>query len=1065
MQWAASYDYTHGKWRQAKVRLWNHAPVNSPYDAPNTLAISFPDSTQSLEPIYIYQLHQSDIRRTHYSVFCENHVIGIHRRTGRIYGVPPPPPPSYTSPNLLRSSVANAPPRSPWVTIPAHHLQPQGIRLDASGLSSAHVSRPIRTNATYPPIYIKFPSGDLHDAWFTLFHAYARPESFVNGFPSLPSFAEEAVQHRKWRGLSLKIDWIDGMDGFEEGGVREGPVSSSSKDSLSGSLSVDFDFYCDILLDGLLVGRTTIKRWKRTEGAPMRVDWHEHFDMTDLPALGNLQLLIWKMKAEKERTPTHSGMHPDSQRQRLTSSISAGVAFIGHAVGFGHKERGRTCIGQIQVPLSDFPRNETVDGKWEVTALGSRIPWRIGPALTMWLKLKVDDCDILPLKAYAELASFLKPTETFLLLDQSCFVKGKGTYAFDKTCLPTLQRCVYDLSVEDDTILDDASHLLKMEIASIHEKTLAHPGSTVNNTLFRSGAIHCKVVELIMTTFGRDWLINSLGHLVQDVISDKAAAAKSSHHHHHHHGKSEKKSGAASPGFEHGGVNLKSKVDDDVLISWCNKAWCDIWNARDQCPEYLRQIFHTIRSEVDNRFNPKPARRLYQVLHSKPRKDYSTSATAEDSPDYTEADETGETKYEKFRFQVLSGFAFLRFFSPALLNPHLYYLSNGRLDDTVGDILKDVARALQQLANLSKGHSTEVFLQSFSNKYANDMVDYLQSISTVVSGSSQPVSSKPQPTESSTTLPNSKPQINPAVKLLERATQNRLGSVPPLHQESVPTLPHLIDAGRCLATIASIVGGHLRDDDTDDTPGSNSMAAQWRNFRHLCLRVEERRLRACRIDTGRSPEEEESSYHWAVDEAFPDSPQFGTPQLESTDPEPIQQQDEPAEPVSPSNPPAVEPSPAISQISTFTSSSSLSGVLGYYLRDEAIPEVGPSGSHSYGTGHSSNAQPSRGHSTAPTLQRVSQFPTLPTTFEADTLAPSFPGSAAGPSLSQALPASDLQVAQNGSTSARTPGLFTSEERLPHQSHSTAIPRADHRKAKGVTRNLADESRWSDSDDG
>lgn len=119
----------------------------------------------------------------------------------------------------------------------------------------------------------------------------------------------------------------------------------------------------------------------------------------------------------------------------------------------------------------------------------------------------------------------------------------------------------------------------------------------------------------------------------------------------------------------------------------------------------LRQIFFTIRSEIESRFNPKPAKRLFQVSYGKPRKDYSTSATAEDSPECsgpTDDQGPGESKYENFKYQVISGFAFLRFFSPALLNPHLYHLSHGRLDDNVGDILKAVARALQQLANLTQ---------------------------------------------------------------------------------------------------------------------------------------------------------------------------------------------------------------------------------------------------------------------------------------------------------------------------------------------------------------------------
>lgn len=393
----ASFDYTHGRWRQAKVRLFCEPSRQTPYDAPNKLVISFPDSPYPLDPIYIYRLFQSDIRRTHYSVFCQSHVVGIHRRAGQVYGVPPilPTPDASQDPNNASGTHTGSHTPSPW-TIPVHFLQPQATRLDSLNLFNSTSSLQSNDLSSYPPIYIKFHSAEVQDTWFALFHAYALPETFVNGVPSLPVCDEEAVQHRKWRGLNLNIDWLDGLDGSEEGGVREGPPSSN-KDSLSGSHWVDFDFYCDILLDDLLVGRTTIKRWSRPLNSPMRVDWHERFELSDLPSLGNLQLLIWRMKAEKvekERPPMNSS-GTDGQRQRLTSlassSISAGVALISHAVGFAHKERQQTCIGQVQIALSDFTRGELVDGKWEITSFGSRIPWRMGPPLTTWLKIKVDE--------------------------------------------------------------------------------------------------------------------------------------------------------------------------------------------------------------------------------------------------------------------------------------------------------------------------------------------------------------------------------------------------------------------------------------------------------------------------------------------------------------------------------------------------------------------------------------------------------------------------------------------------------------------------------------------------
>ncbi|KAG8899114.1 hypothetical protein FRC01_010652, partial [Tulasnella sp. 417] len=245
-----SFDYTHGKWRQAKVRLFCDLPRHTPYDAPNKLVISFPDSPYPLDPIYIYRLFQSDIRRTHYSVFCQSHVIGIHRRAGQTYSVPPVLPTADTLQGLHNApgSHGGSQTSSPW---PSHFLQPQASRLDSLNLFNS-VSSLQSNDVTYPPIYMKFSSAEVHDTWLSLFHAYSIPETFVNGVPSLPIHDEEAAQYRKWRGLSLNIDWLDGLDGSEEGGARDGPSSSSNKESLSGSHLVDYDFYCDILLDDLL---------------------------------------------------------------------------------------------------------------------------------------------------------------------------------------------------------------------------------------------------------------------------------------------------------------------------------------------------------------------------------------------------------------------------------------------------------------------------------------------------------------------------------------------------------------------------------------------------------------------------------------------------------------------------------------------------------------------------------------------------------------------------------------------------------------------------------------------
>lgn len=254
------------------------------------------------------------------------------------------------------------------------------------------------------------------------------------------------------------------------------------------------------------------------------------------------------------------------------------------------------------------------------------------------------------------------------------------------------------------------------------------------------------------------------------------------------------------------------------------------------------------------------------------------------------------------------------------------------------------------------------------------MVDYLQSISTVLS---------PAPS-ASTTLPANQtfiretPWVSPAVN---HALQSRLKNLPPLHQESIPALPHLVDPARCLSIIASTVARHVRDDDIDESTGPTSLAAQWRNFHNICLRVEERRLRSCRVDPRKSPEEDGQSFTWEVDEDAPASPISDEAELASTKPEAEQQMDNAGRPTSLVNPQAIKPSPAISQVSTFTNHT-LSTYLDYYLQSDGNSTTERTDAPDVQYRPRSNRRPS----TAPATQRISQFSSLPTTSESRPLA-------------------------------------------------------------------------------
>ena len=122
-----------------------------------------------------------------------------------------------------------------------------------------------------------------------------------------------------------------------------GVSKSSADDANNGDAdgdAVDLDIYCEFLVNGLLSGRTTVKKGL---GSP---DWHEKFAFTDLPPFENLEVVVYREK------------------------------------------RQPVLIGSTIIPLMNFRRGEYVEGWFPVLGGQSYIGSMMGE---IRLKLKVDE--------------------------------------------------------------------------------------------------------------------------------------------------------------------------------------------------------------------------------------------------------------------------------------------------------------------------------------------------------------------------------------------------------------------------------------------------------------------------------------------------------------------------------------------------------------------------------------------------------------------------------------------------------------------------------------------------
>ncbi|KAG9128330.1 hypothetical protein FRC07_000838 [Ceratobasidium sp. 392] len=293
-----------------------------------------------------------------------------------------------------------------------------------------------------------------------------------------------------------------------------------------------------------------------------------------------------------------------------------------------------------------------------------------------------------------------------------------------------------------------APHLSALARAEINDPR-ASP-----STLFRGNTTLTRAAEAAMGLLGaRGFLENSVGGVIRRMYKDRVVFDVST--------------GGPLGGAGVGGGAMAAE-GADLMAHWLQEIWNSIWRARGDCPEELRQLFFQIRTQVDARWGDSEA-------------------------------------HADLKYQAISAFLFLRFFIPALLRPDQNGLAIGSPPEGVDRSLKSLARALQSLANLNTTVQREEFMRSiktFNEDNVDAMIDYLISVST--------------PSERLLSSPNIHPNVHhhyhlpPRESAIHTALRVRLPTMPAIHRESLPVLPHMSDEAKDLAAIASAVVRNAR---------------------------------------------------------------------------------------------------------------------------------------------------------------------------------------------------------------------------------------------------------------
>ncbi|KAK4126666.1 Rho GTPase activation protein [Parathielavia appendiculata] len=244
------------------------------------------------------------------------------------------------------------------------------------------------------------------------------------------------------------------------------------------------------------------------------------------------------------------------------------------------------------------------------------------------------------------------------------------------------------------------------------------------NLLFRGNSLLTQALEYHMRRLGREYLSETLAEKILEINeSDRSCEVDPSKLHH--------------------GEDLQQHWNH--LIHFTTDVWNCIASSATRLPSELRHILKYIRAVAEDRYG-----------------DFLRTVT----------------------YTSVSGFLFLRFLCPAILNPKLFGLLHDHPRPRAQRTLTLIAKSLQALANLSSIGKKETWMEpmnKFLTTQRQAFKDFLDTVCAIPA----------ERTEAPLPAPYSTPITI-------------LGRLSPMAREGFPSLPYLIDQGRNFAALVKL---------------------------------------------------------------------------------------------------------------------------------------------------------------------------------------------------------------------------------------------------------------------
>ncbi|KAL8937935.1 MAG: hypothetical protein Q9216_004174 [Gyalolechia sp. 2 TL-2023] len=637
------------------------------------------------------------------------------------------------------------------------------------------------------PVYLSLESRVLFEVWFVLLRAFTIPELYgpeqINVDPQLaPVEAPRSVSRppspstdmfRVEKLLSLRIVEGKMFPGRRRHSRR---ASARSQHQEQGKKPLIAGSYlAEVRLDGMIRGKTSVKH---DTGNPF---WREDFQFYDLPPILSTAIIEIKARNPGQRDWTLVSDGPlDLERAQLDPLAIVGDIEISPL---------ESTYGVVEFQFDEHDRVVKTEKWWPIINDADEV---VGEVL---MELRIEELVVLMGRDYQPLSELLHN------FSNSLTVQIAAAYPPDLVRkLAEILLNIFQVSAQSS---DWLLSLVEEEIDNVHKETphskyrygrriasndsfesgieremvlrdLGKSAVVEANQLFRGNTLLTKALDCHMKRLGHDYLEETLGEKIRDIDESNPDCEVDPHRVHD---------------------------PDDLQRNWrtlsvlIDSIWSSISDSALRCPAELRLIFRHVAACAEDRYG-----------------DFLRTVT----------------------YSSVSGFLFLRFFCPALLNPHLFGLLKGRrgpalslLKMHIANQVEDhprpqaqrtltlISKTLNTLANLGAFGSKEPWMEpmnGFLNAHRQGFKTFVDTICSI------------SPDHANSPIP---PSYATPITIL--------GRLPGTSREGFPSLPYLIDQAKECAALVD-----LWLDRPHNTGGPVPMSEEMQAFSDMCEALREK---------------------------------------------------------------------------------------------------------------------------------------------------------------------------------------------------------------------------------